>query len=382
MIQHTLTISATIGGTTNPALGAYLYDEGAIANVLATPDAGYRFLNWDLDGLTMTDNPITLLMDADRNIVAIFEETVVPPEEFTVSISVIGQGTTAPAPGAHTVPEGSVLPVTAIPTAGWFFDHWEGDISGVEETIFIEVLADILVVAVFTEEAPQPGTIDRQIAASADDGYCFGTNINLTGNYIFIDECTFEMRSHFRFLSLNIPQGAVIRHAHLELCSDAEQGGRSEMAVYGIKEPNTKTFSTQPDADARPVTAAFADWVCGVGPGEFEQYWATGTWHGWPDGPELKNIIQEIVNQPGWLSGSPLAIKIVSTPLGGAGRTVWSWDFDPSLAARLYVEYEGEPVPPSKVSGLNATHITGTSFRVGWNPEEGATLYRVYLRKV
>ena len=225
----------------------------------------------------------------------------------------------------------------------------------------------------------------RQIAASNDDCYTYQTSMSLTSASVFIDECTFQMRAYMRFLNISIPLGAIIEHAHLEVCSYGTNGGRSEMAVYGIKEPSTNTFSTQPDADARPMTAAFADWICGAEAGAFEQYWAADSWHGWPDGPELKNIIQEIVNQPGWASGNPLAMKIVSTPVGGAGRLVWSYDGNPSLSPILHVTYIPAPGAPSKVTGLNATNIAETSFKASWNanpPEEETTLYRVYLRKV
>ncbi|GAH62638.1 unnamed protein product [marine sediment metagenome] len=74
-IQHILTIATTPGGTTSPAPGSYPHDEGTIANVLATPSAGYQFSNWNLDGLyTIIDNPAAVMMDADHTITAVFGE--------------------------------------------------------------------------------------------------------------------------------------------------------------------------------------------------------------------------------------------------------------------------------------------------------------------
>ncbi|GAH52361.1 unnamed protein product [marine sediment metagenome] len=179
--------------------------------------------------------------------------------------------------------------------------------------------------------------INRQVGAYTDDCYTFQTTMRLNREYLFIDDCNLEMHAYMRFLDIAIPKGATIEHAHLEVCSYGSNGGRSEMVACGIKEPSTNTFSSQPDADGRPITTASEDWICGAG--GFEDYWDADSWHGYPDGPELKGIIQEIVNQSGWLSGAPLAIKIVNTPVGGQGRLVWAWDYNPSLAAKLYITY-------------------------------------------
>lgn len=179
--------------------------------------------------------------------------------------------------------------------------------------------------------------INRQIVAGTDDCYVFQTTMRLNRDYLFIDDCTLEMRAYMRFLNITIPQGTTILHAHLEVCSYGSNGGRSEMVACGIKESNTNTFSSQSDADGRPITITSEDWICGVG--GFEDYWDADSWHGWPDGPELKDIIQEIVNQPTWLSGNPLAIKIVNIPQGGNARLIWSWEGNPSLAPLLYITY-------------------------------------------
>ncbi|MDH4367404.1 MAG: hypothetical protein OEV57_04630 [Dehalococcoidia bacterium] len=45
--QYTLTITSTAGGdVTTPAEGAYNYASGAVVNLTATPDGGYRFVDW------------------------------------------------------------------------------------------------------------------------------------------------------------------------------------------------------------------------------------------------------------------------------------------------------------------------------------------------
>jgi len=298
--------------------------------------------------------------------------------------------------------------------------------------------------------------ITKQIAANSDDCYTFGTTIRLTNISVTLASRVY-VRGYMRFLNILIPPGSTIEHAHLEVCSPGNQSGHADLVVHGIKEANTNTFSTALDADARPVTAASKDWIIAF---PFDPYWPADTWHGWPDGPELKDIIQEQIDQPGWASANALALKIGNTTLM-SDRSIWSYDGDPAKAPILVVTYtlpsmiqhiltipaapggttspapgsylynEGtiveilaipsagyqflnwslnglnlitdnpiavvmeadhtltavfeEIIVPSKVIGLNAANITGTSFFVFWNdnpPEEEIVAYRVYLRKL
>jgi hypothetical protein len=56
-VRHSLSISSTEGGSvTEPGEGAFpLYSEGAVVNLVATPDAGYQFVVWTGDVGTIAD---------------------------------------------------------------------------------------------------------------------------------------------------------------------------------------------------------------------------------------------------------------------------------------------------------------------------------------
>jgi hypothetical protein len=182
-------------------------------------------------------------------------------------------------------------------------------------------------------------TVDRQVEASSDDCYTFQDTIRLTRNCLFIDECTNPMHTYMRFTDVNIPPGATIEHAYIDLCSDAYHGGMSDIRIYGIKETNTNTFSTQADANGRPITDAYVEWTMnGL---HQNQTWVPDTWYGWTNDPhDIKDVIQEIVGQDGWETNNALGIKIVSTPLGGNARCAYSWNYgDHSLAPKLHIEY-------------------------------------------
>ncbi|MEM2780470.1 MAG: NosD domain-containing protein [Candidatus Bathyarchaeia archaeon] len=75
---YSLIIMTTAGGTTNPAPGTYTYAAGTELNVTATPNTGYSFAHWLLDGQKRTENPITVLMDANHTLIAHFVDDIKP----------------------------------------------------------------------------------------------------------------------------------------------------------------------------------------------------------------------------------------------------------------------------------------------------------------
>jgi len=75
-----LTVSSTSGGTvTTPGVGNFTYDEGTVVDLVATPDDGFRFVNWtgDVATLSCQCHSTTITMNGDYSITANFEE--VPP---------------------------------------------------------------------------------------------------------------------------------------------------------------------------------------------------------------------------------------------------------------------------------------------------------------
>ncbi len=155
---YILTVATTIGGNTDPAPGAYQYDEGLTATVRAIPDVGYNFSHWILDGATYTSNPINVLMDKDHSLTAYFsEEAPPPPPTYKLTISSTIGGTTDPPTGIHEYDEGTTVTVTAVPENGYHFNHWELD-GAVKSGTPINVLMDKdhTLLAVFSLVPPPP----------------------------------------------------------------------------------------------------------------------------------------------------------------------------------------------------------------------------------
>ncbi len=69
--QHTLSLSATSGGTTNPSPGTYLLDHAVRITISADSDDEYNFGDWSGD-VSSTARLISIIMDSDKSITANF----------------------------------------------------------------------------------------------------------------------------------------------------------------------------------------------------------------------------------------------------------------------------------------------------------------------
>jgi hypothetical protein len=85
VITYELTISSTVGGSvTNPGEGTFTYVAGSVVNLVASPDADYKFVNWsgDVDAIANINAALTTItMQDDYSITANFEEV---PSSFSL----------------------------------------------------------------------------------------------------------------------------------------------------------------------------------------------------------------------------------------------------------------------------------------------------------
>jgi hypothetical protein len=153
---YTLTTTAdpVAGGSINadpaPNCNVTQYTEGSTVTLTAVSNSGYTFDQWSGDA-SGSDNPIEVLMDADRDITAYF--TVTTGACYTLSTSANpatgGDVNANPAPNCNVTQytEGSTVTLTAVPNAGYTFDRWSGDASGSSNPIDVVMDADRAVIA-------------------------------------------------------------------------------------------------------------------------------------------------------------------------------------------------------------------------------------------
>ncbi len=140
-------------GTVEPNGGTFPY--GATIELTATPASGWHFVGWDGD-LSGSSNPVTLVMDENKNVAAVFEQD--PPILRTLTIQVSGLGWVCPSGGTYY--DGQTVELTPIGDSGSAFIRWSGDVSSDQESAQpLSVLLDRnrTITAVFGD-APVPPT--------------------------------------------------------------------------------------------------------------------------------------------------------------------------------------------------------------------------------
>jgi len=84
--MYSLTITTTVGGTTDPVPGTYTYTAYSSVQVTAIPNVDYVFDHWELDTVNVDSaNPYTVLMDNNHTLKAGFVYS--PPPPLIASIS-------------------------------------------------------------------------------------------------------------------------------------------------------------------------------------------------------------------------------------------------------------------------------------------------------
>ena len=141
---HTITVVAdpVEGGTVE---GAGTYDGGTVITLTATPNAGYSFIYWKENGMTVSsDANYSFTVTSDRNLVAFFSL----PLTVSVTTNMAAGGTTT---GAGTFEYGSTCTLTATPSEGYLFLNWSknGEVVSCNATFSFTVTKDAEIEAVF-----------------------------------------------------------------------------------------------------------------------------------------------------------------------------------------------------------------------------------------
>ncbi len=133
--QYTLTVNTNGSGAVtvngNPYTGPVTVNEGTSLSLQANPAGGWQFDNWT-GALTGATNPQNLTMDGNKTVTANFSE--IPPQQYTLTVSTIGDGTVTVNGNPYTAPvtvnAGTVLSLQANPSSGYLFSQWSGHLSG------------------------------------------------------------------------------------------------------------------------------------------------------------------------------------------------------------------------------------------------------------
>ncbi|MBL4578145.1 MAG: CUB domain-containing protein, partial [Flavobacteriales bacterium] len=203
----------------------------------------------------------------------------------------------------------------------------------------------------------------EQIGASNDDAFDYSdggnvpTAINCRLGYRsgagFLD-CT----TGLRFQTVPLPQGATITTATLSVRAYDAVSPTINTKISADDVDNSIDFSaTKPSG--RTKTTSQVDWDVSVA-------WSTGTYY---NSPEIKTVIQEIVNRGSWASNNSLSI-IVANDGGTDNRNMSTYNENTAYGARFNASYVTQGTATSSIVDY-ASFVGATAWnQVVWNDTE------------
>lgn len=188
--------------------------------------------------------------------------------------------------------------------------------------------------------------ITVQIQASDDDAeeYKSDGSVDLTSADLefCIEEWIWPISDEnqwlgLRFQGIDIPVGATVSSAYIELTADESQTSGASITIYGQDEDNPVSFNNgSNDISARPKTISSVVWI--------PNGWSTEEVGADTQSDDLSSIVQEIINRPGWTPGNSMAFIFE----GSGTRSAYSFDESVSKAAKLYISVSGPLSLPEK----------------------------------
>ncbi|MFC1927177.1 FecR domain-containing protein [Chloroflexota bacterium] len=129
---YTLTMGASVGGSTTPADGEHTYSGGTEVPISADPAHGYVFYHWVGDVATIADvnaASTTITMNGDYSIEARFR--AIAPLQYSLTISSgAGGSVTSPGEGTFSYDQGTVVHLVATPDDyDYYFVNWTGNVG-------------------------------------------------------------------------------------------------------------------------------------------------------------------------------------------------------------------------------------------------------------
>jgi putative CocE/NonD family hydrolase len=241
-----------------------------------------------------------------------------PPASVTTTWSKLS------GPGTVTFGNASALNTTAtFSQAGDYtlrLTGFDSALSGVDDVL----------VTVFPEGGV-PVSIDVRISqgnADAEERISNGNMYLNSSDLELVDDGSREQAIGLLFESLQIPKGALIQAAHVQFQADESTSSSVSLVIQGQASDDAAIFSTSTgDISNRPRTGASVNWS--------PPAWSAGQAGAAQRTPDIKSIIQQIVNRPGWSSGNDLAIILT----GSGRRTAEAHNGQPSAAPLLHVEH-------------------------------------------
>lgn len=151
------------------------YASGTVVELTANATEHWLFDHWEGD-ISGKDNPIKITISSAKTVKAVFVEKMYP---LTVDIDgngAVNEKVISTKSGSYQ--EGTIVELTAIPSTGWTFSHWEGNMTSTDNPAQITISSANTVKAVFIINRYSysltiigPGVVNEEIVETKVQAY-------------------------------------------------------------------------------------------------------------------------------------------------------------------------------------------------------------------
>ncbi|MCK4442468.1 MAG: hypothetical protein KAU90_10705, partial [Sulfurovaceae bacterium] len=174
-------------------------------------------------------------------------------------------------------------------------------------------------------------TIETRVSSSNDDAEesSGGSMHKDSSDLELTQDGTNHQTVGIRFQGINIPKNATITKAYIQFSVDEPSAETTNLTIYGEDSNSTNEFSDNDyDISIRKKTSTSVSWSPSIWEIEHSADINQPT-------PDLKALVQEIVNRNGWSSGNNMAFIIT----GNGYRVAESYDGEHNKAPLLHIEF-------------------------------------------
>ena len=214
---------------------------------------------------------------------------------------------------------------------------------------------------------PDNGTVDVAISSGNDDveerenGDLYTNSSDLELVYDSYSNAGYQIIG-LRFRGVGVPKNATITNAYLQFTADESNSADAELEIALHNSSNSPAFSNSNKVSNRATFSSKVTWT--------PQSWSSNQNGSAQRSPDLKNMVQSLVNKSDWSSGNSLSMIIRgkgrSLTSTSAKRVADSYEGGASKAPRLIISYttDSNPPPPNPCAGVSEWQ-SGVSYSAG-----------------
>ncbi len=214
---------------------------------------------------------------------------------------------------------------------------------------------------------PDSGTVDIAISSGNDDveerenGDLYTNSSDLELVYDSYSNSGYQVIG-LRFRGVGVPKNATITNAYLQFTADESNSTDAELEIALHDSSNSPAFSNSNKVSNRSTLSSKIIWT--------PNSWSSNQSGNAQRSPDLKNMVQSLVNKSNWVSGNNISFIIRgkgrSLTDTSAKRVADSYEGGSSKAARIVINYttSSTPQPVSICNGIAAWQ-SGVSYAVG-----------------